>query len=72
MSTAELFDRLTQIAAAVSDGHFTVMKFTTNWRVTFSTPADRWDIDAAFVGRTFQEAAMRAIDATDVPSKLPW
>jgi len=36
------------------DGHFTVMKFTTNWRVCF-TPMDRDD------GKTFGEAAARAL-----------
>jgi hypothetical protein len=48
----------------VSDGHFTVMKFTTNWRVMFGTPGDRFDIEDAYVGRTFTEAASRAIAAS--------
>jgi hypothetical protein len=43
-------------------GHFTVMRFTTNWRVGFGTPSDREDIDQMHVGPTFEEAAWAALE----------
>jgi hypothetical protein len=48
-------------AAELSDGHLTIMRFTTNWRVWFGTPGDRGEIQAAPKGRTFQEAAWKAL-----------
>jgi hypothetical protein len=33
-----LFDILEEIAKKESDGHITVMRFTTGWKVAFSTP----------------------------------
>jgi hypothetical protein len=59
--------RLEAIANAEFDGHFTVMKFTTNWRVCFGTPMEayseeRGDKDKEMCeGRTFEEAAVAAI-----------
>src|ERR1700733_2628905 len=47
------------------DGHLTVMKFTTNWRVSFTTPSDRDYIDDMSIGKTFPEAAQRALDKAD-------
>ena len=44
-------------------GHFTVMKFTTNWRVGFGTPASRCDIDQMWEGKTFASAAQAALAA---------
>lgn len=53
---------LEQIADKNHDGHFTVMKFTTNWRVCFGTPEDRADrMSDMEVGATFEEAALKAI-----------
>ena len=40
----ELMRRLESVAASLFDGHLTIMKFTTNWRVGFGTPFDRYDI----------------------------
>jgi hypothetical protein len=59
---AEIMRTLTEVANAEHDGHLTVLRFTTNWRVGFQTPADRFDIDVMAVGETFAEAAERAID----------
>lgn len=52
-------------AAAIlfADGHFTVMRFTTNWRVMLGTPADRDDITGAFEGATFNEAVYRLLES---------
>jgi hypothetical protein len=39
--TSELLKCLAAVAAKRSDGHVTIMKFTTNWRVAFYTPITR-------------------------------
>jgi hypothetical protein len=43
------------------DGHFTIMKFTTNWKVCFGTPADRDDIDVMPTGKSLPEAMVKAL-----------
>lgn len=52
---------LEQIAKIKSDGHFTIMRFTGNWRVAFYTSEDREMIDEMFDGSTLEEAAGKAI-----------
>jgi hypothetical protein len=65
----EMFNRLQDVANQKFDGHFTIMKFTTNWRVSFGTPHDgsqfgvRDYIDSMSVGLTFYEAAQNALEA---------
>ena len=56
---------LTELAtiADTFGGDFTVMKFTTNWRVGFGTPASRCDIDQMWEGKTFAAAAQAALAA---------
>ena len=62
MIDAELFVELTRIANEQFDGHFTGMKFTTNWRVCFGTlAAGRAHIRKMPEGQTFSEAANKAI-----------
>ena len=61
-SDAELFDTLQSIANAKFDGHFTVMKFTGNWRVGFGTVVGA-GIKGMSAGKTFADAAQGAIDA---------
>src|SRR5262245_50276804 len=58
---ADLMARLADVAAQISDGHFTVMKFTTNWRVGFYTPDGHGDILGMAEGKTFVEAAEEAL-----------
>ena len=58
---ADLMARLANVAAQISDGHFTVMKFTTNWRVGFYTPDGRGDTLGMAEGKTFAEAAEEAL-----------
>jgi hypothetical protein len=53
--------RLLKKLIKVADGHLTIMKFTTNWRIGFGTPIDRTDIDALAPGITFAEAARAAL-----------
>jgi hypothetical protein len=55
--------RLVEIANEKADGHLTIMKFTTNWRVGFFTPRDHDDIENLQAGKTFEEAANAAIAA---------
>jgi hypothetical protein len=67
MTKAELMQVLEEIANAEFDGHFAVMKFTTNWRVSFGTPMKAYseELDDKHhemcEGRTFEEAAVAAI-----------
>lgn len=57
----EIWDRLVEVANRKFDGHLTVLKFTTNWRVGFVTPSEREIIDGLAVGSTFAEAAHKAL-----------
>jgi hypothetical protein len=47
----ELFKALVEMADIKFDGHLTVTKFTTNWRVSFLTPGDRDDIHDMHEGK---------------------
>jgi hypothetical protein len=58
----ELMAELLRIADAKHDGHLSILKFTTNWRVSFITPNDDEEIKAMAVGKTFAEAARLALD----------
>ncbi|TKW63712.1 MAG: hypothetical protein DI616_19280 [Paracoccus denitrificans] len=59
----ELWQRLQKVAAEKHDGHLTILKFTTNWRVGFFTPAEREQVDEMAVGNSFAEAAQNALAA---------
>jgi hypothetical protein len=61
MSDRKLLSRLIQHAENHSDGHLTIMKFTTNWRVGFFTPYSHDDVQDLNEGRTFEEAAKAAL-----------
>lgn len=66
LTDAELFEKLTEAANKHRDGHFTVMKFTTNWRVRIAFQFyDRYgamnDFTDMPVGKTFSEAALKAL-----------
>jgi hypothetical protein len=52
---------LVNVAEAMSGGHLTVMRFTTNWRVGFTTPQSWGDVQQLCPGRTFEEAAQQAL-----------
>ena len=51
------------------DGHLTIMKFTTNWKVTFGTPNSRGEIDRMATGKTIEEALFNAM-ITDQEDEL--
>jgi len=59
---AQLWNSLIETANKLSDGHLTVMKIRTNWRVGFFTPNLREDIDSMAVGKTFVDAARLALE----------
>lgn len=61
MSDAELLRLLELKAIEQSDGHLTIMRFTTNWRVCFRTPTSHDDIANSWVGPTFAAAATQAL-----------
>ncbi|SPF50616.1 conserved hypothetical protein [Candidatus Sulfopaludibacter sp. SbA4] len=58
----QLFKVLVERADNSFDGHLTVMKFTTNWRVSFLAPGDRDDVHDMHEGKTLGEAARKALD----------
>jgi len=63
MDDAELFRQLVERANKENDGHLTIMKFTTNWRVCFGIPGDTLEECRHMpVGSTFAEAAKAALD----------
>lgn len=49
------------VAKNVSDGHFTLMRFTTNWRCGFYTAETKEEINNLSEGRTKEEAVTNAI-----------
>ncbi|WP_126623202.1 hypothetical protein [Oceaniglobus ichthyenteri] len=57
----ELWKQLQEVANKEYDGHLTILKFTTNWRIGFVTPAEREQIDQMAVGSSFAEAARNAL-----------
>jgi adenosine/AMP kinase len=59
---AELWNKLVETANKLSDGHLTVIKLKTNWRVGFFTPNKREDIDLMAAGKTFADAARMALE----------
>ncbi len=49
------------ISNKISDGHFTIMKFTTNWRGCYGTP-DCWeDVQKMIVAKNKEELVLRMI-----------
>ncbi len=56
-----LLERAIEMARLTSDGHLTILKFTSNWRVGFFTPGDREDIDRFASGKTLLEALHAAL-----------
>lgn len=57
-----IFDKFKEIADKEYDGHFTLLKFTTNWICSFGTITDFMEIQNMSVGSTMEEAILNAID----------
>lgn len=68
MTDAEAFEKLVELAKQWADGHFTICRFTTNWRVAFYTPQGRCDVCRMFEGKTFVDAVAHAIAAGKRPN----
>ncbi|NQY35600.1 MAG: hypothetical protein HRT37_11625 [Alteromonadaceae bacterium] len=49
-------EKLTNLANAVADGHYTLCKFTNNYRVGLGTPSERDSINKMVAGKTLNEA----------------
>lgn len=58
----ELFDKVVDYANKNVDGHFTLMKFTGNWRACFGTIELREQIGQMAVGKTRDEALQNLLD----------
>jgi hypothetical protein len=65
----DTFIKFAALAENEADGHFTIMKFTTNWRVMLGTVPDlggeetiRHHIQSMFVGATVDEAMQKLMD----------
>lgn len=52
----DVIAELTEMAKAHSDGHFTICRMTTEWRVDLKTPNSREDIKNMARGKTLEEA----------------
>lgn len=58
----DAIDKLTALASIVADGHYTICKFTTNYRVGLGTPADREFIDKMAEGSSVEEAISNLLE----------
>lgn len=58
----KVLEVLIEIAERDYDGHFSLLKFTTNWRCCFGTVSEYWHIEQMAVGKTMEEAIQRCID----------
>lgn len=61
MNTQEKMDKVIEIANKKYDGHFTLMKFTTNWRFIFGTIDNREEIKYMESAKTLDEVLDKAI-----------
>lgn len=50
-----------RIANEKYDGHFTIMKFTTNWKFCFGQPYNYEEIQLMATGQTMEEAIDKGI-----------
>lgn len=62
MNTQEKMNRVIEIANEKYDGHFTLMKFTTNWRFIFGTIIDCEEINYMHSGNTIDEVLDKAFE----------
>ena len=57
----KILSKVIEQANKTNDGHFTLMKFTTNWRACYGTPNDRFDIDGMVEGKTADDALLNLL-----------
>jgi len=73
MDNKKLWDMCVNLANEKHDGHFTVMKFTTNWRACFGTPMDRDDIQRMVSGKTLcKTLLLLLLDGCEEVEELPF
>lgn len=60
--TEKLLLKVIEEADKNHDGHFTLMKFTTNWRACYGTVTDRFEIDFMLEGKTKDEVLQKLLD----------
>jgi hypothetical protein len=58
---SELFQKCIEEAKILKDGHFTLMKFTTNWRAGFGTPTSMEHVQEFHSGESAIEAMKNAL-----------
>ena len=61
-NTQVKMEKVKEIADKEFDGHFTLMKFTTNWGFVFGTVEKRKDVDYSIKGETLDEVLDKAIE----------
>jgi hypothetical protein len=78
ITNGQLFEVMRRIADACFDGHVTIMKFTTNWRIEFGeqrglgyrSPEEAWAaIQAMPVGLTVRDAFLAALVQASWPMR---
>lgn len=68
MNDQIVFRILRLLAENCFDGHFTVMKFTTEWRVSFGPqPETREEIAQMAKGASLMEAFVKAVESAEWP-----
>lgn len=58
MKMNELLDQLENRAEKYHDGHYTILKFKTNWKCAFGTVIDREQIESLEGFKTLKEAVI--------------
>ncbi|GLS45587.1 hypothetical protein GGR33_004261 [Methylobacterium brachythecii] len=59
----ELIELFEEMARKHFSGHFTIMRFSTNWRASFVTPAEYENFSESYVGLTLAHAVTTALRA---------
>lgn len=65
-ATMKLLKLLTDTANSKTDGHFTIMKFTTKWRCCLGTVDQREKIISMSSGKTLDEAVLNCISEDNI------
>ena len=58
-----LLEQVTEYANTHFDGHFTLLKFTTNWRACYGTITERTEINQMVKGATMEEALQALLES---------
>lgn len=58
---SDLLNKVIEYANKHHDGHFTLMKFTTNWRACYGTINDRFEIGKMVSGNSKEEVLKKLL-----------